>query len=95
VVISGCPPIADVMTGTIVHLVTFDRLPELDDLTAAQGVLRPANPRQLLPPGLLRFQPVCERFDDEGARKGWCLYKLGCRGPVTETLARWSSGTTA
>jgi hydrogenase small subunit len=24
-----------------------------------------------------------ETFDDEGARKGYCLYKLGCKGPVT------------
>ena len=22
-------------------------------------------------------------FGDEGHRKGWCLYKLGCKGPVT------------
>ena len=22
-------------------------------------------------------------FDDEGHRRGWCLYKLGCKGPVT------------
>ena len=28
----GCPPIADVLAGTIVHLVTFDQLPELDAL---------------------------------------------------------------
>jgi hydrogenase small subunit len=24
-----------------------------------------------------------EAWDDDGARKGWCLYKMGCRGPVT------------
>ena len=22
-------------------------------------------------------------FGDEGHRKGWCLYKLGCKGPIT------------
>ena len=22
-------------------------------------------------------------FDSEEARKGWCLYRLGCRGPLT------------
>jgi len=22
-------------------------------------------------------------FDDEGHRRGWCLYKLGCKGPET------------
>jgi hypothetical protein len=25
----------------------------------------------------------CHAFGDEGHRKGWCLYKLGCKGPVT------------
>ena len=25
----------------------------------------------------------CDEFDDEGARKGWCLYKVGCKGPAT------------
>jgi hydrogenase small subunit len=24
-----------------------------------------------------------ESWDDEGARKGYCLYKLGCKGPTT------------
>ena len=24
-----------------------------------------------------------ETFDDEGARKGWCLYEVGCKGPAT------------
>ncbi|MFN8456558.1 MAG: hypothetical protein U0401_18130 [Anaerolineae bacterium] len=27
-------------------------------------------------------------FDDEGARRGWCLYKLGCKGPITYNACR-------
>ncbi len=30
--VPGCPPIAEVMAGTIVHLLAFDRIPELDGL---------------------------------------------------------------
>ncbi|NNK88422.1 MAG: hydrogenase small subunit, partial [Flavobacteriaceae bacterium] len=30
--VPGCPPIGEVMAGVIVHLVTFNRLPELDRL---------------------------------------------------------------
>jgi hydrogenase small subunit len=36
-----------------------------------------------------------ETFDDEGARKGWCLYKLGCKGPVTYNacaVTKWNGG---
>jgi hydrogenase small subunit len=37
-----------------------------------------------------------ETFDDEGARKGWCLYRLGCKGPMTYNACattRWNQGT--
>jgi hydrogenase small subunit len=36
-----------------------------------------------------------EAWDDEGARKGWCLYKMGCRGPVTFnscSTTKWNGG---
>ncbi|MCK4708203.1 MAG: Ni/Fe hydrogenase, partial [Gammaproteobacteria bacterium] len=35
-------------------------------------------------------------FDDEGARKGWCLYELGCKGPTTHNACatlKWNNGT--
>ncbi len=34
-------------------------------------------------------------FDDEGARKGWCLFELGCKGPVTHNACastKWNGG---
>jgi hydrogenase small subunit len=37
-----------------------------------------------------------ESFDDENARKGYCLYKMGCRGPVTYnacSVTKWNEGT--
>ena len=30
--VQGCPPIADVMTGVIVYMLTYDRMPQLDAL---------------------------------------------------------------
>ena len=36
-----------------------------------------------------------ETFDDEGAKKGWCLFKLGCKGPVTYNACatiKWNNG---
>ena len=30
--VQGCPPIAEVMAGVLVHLLTFDRIPQLDSL---------------------------------------------------------------
>lgn len=37
-----------------------------------------------------------EAWDDEGARKGYCLYKVGCKGPTTYnacSTVRWNEGT--
>ena len=37
-----------------------------------------------------------ETFDDAAARKGWCLYKVGCKGPATFApcpIFQWNSGT--
>jgi hydrogenase small subunit len=34
-------------------------------------------------------------FDDHGARQGYCLYKLGCKGPVTYNACatlKWNGG---
>jgi hydrogenase small subunit len=35
-------------------------------------------------------------FDDEGARNGWCLFELGCKGPTTYNACatlKWNGGT--
>ena len=39
-----------------------------------------------------------ESWDDENARKGYCLYKMGCKGPVTYnscSVVRWNEGTSS
>jgi hydrogenase small subunit len=94
--IAGCPPIADVVTATIMHFLTFNRLPDMD----AEG-------RPLFAYGA-RIHDQCPRrahydagqyaqsFDDEGARKGWCLYQGGCKGPATFSpcpIFQWNGHT--
>ena len=37
-----------------------------------------------------------ETFDDEAARKGWCLYQVGCKGPATFSpcpIFQWNTRT--
>jgi hydrogenase small subunit len=79
----GCPVNATNLTATIVHFLTFGKLPATDRLG-----------RPLFAYGK-RIHDNCERrghfdagqyaeaFGDEGHRKGYCLYKLGCKGPET------------
>jgi hydrogenase small subunit len=79
----GCPPVHYNLLSTILHYVTFKRLPELD-----------AKNRPVFAYGRL-IHENCERrphfdagrfvkeFGDEGHRQGYCLYMMGCKGPET------------
>ena len=94
--VTGCPPIGDVVTATVAHFLTFDRLPDTD-----------SDGRPLFAYGK-RIHDQCTRrahfdagqyvevFDDEAARKGWCLYHVGCKGPATFSpcpIFQWNGGT--
>ena len=94
--VSGCPPIPVVITGVLAHFLTFGTIPELDALgrpTAFFG--QNIHDRCYRRPFYERGE-FAETFDDEGARKGWCLYKLGCKGPITYNAcatSKWNQGT--
>ncbi|RMF62209.1 MAG: [Ni/Fe] hydrogenase small subunit [Calditrichaeota bacterium] len=94
--VPGCPPIGDVMTAVVTHVLVFGKIPELD----SQG-----RPKEFYG---RRVHDTCyrrpyydaglfvESWDDEKARKGYCLYKMGCRGPVTYnacSVTRWNEAT--
>jgi hydrogenase small subunit len=93
--VPGCPPIGEVMAGVVVHLLAFDRLPQLDGLNRpmafySKRVHDSCYRRPFYDAGLF-----VESFDDQNARKGYCLYKVGCRGPVTYNscgIMRWNNG---
>ncbi len=81
--IPGCPPNPYNFLTTVVHYLVLGKMPELD----AKG-------RPMFAYGRL-IHENCERrahfdagrfaieFGDEGHRQGFCLYKLGCKGPET------------
>lgn len=81
--VPGCPPSEKNIVGSLLHFILFQTLPALDAYnrpTWAYG---------------LRIHDLCERrgrfdagefvqhFGDEGAQNGYCLYKVGCKGPYT------------
>jgi hydrogenase small subunit len=93
--VPGCPPIGEVMAGVIVHVVTFGRLPELDGLGRPKAfyskrVHDTCYRRPYYDAGL-----YVESFDDDNAKKGYCLYKVGCKGPSTYNacgVTKWNNG---
>jgi hydrogenase small subunit len=94
--ISGCPPIPVVITGVLMQYLTFGKVPELDALGRPKAFFgQNIHDRCYRRPFYERGQ-FAETFDDEGAKKGWCLFKLGCKGPVTYNAcatAKWNNGT--
>ncbi len=94
--VSGCPPIPVVITGVLAHYLTFGALPQLDALGRPVAFFgQNIHDRCYRRPFYERGQ-FAETFDDEGARKGWCLYKLGCKGPTTYNACatlKWNEGT--
>ncbi|MBN2705451.1 MAG: hydrogenase small subunit [Deltaproteobacteria bacterium] len=81
--IPGCPPNPVNFVGTLLHYLMFGAMPPLDALG-----------RPIWAYGK-RIHDYCERrphydagefveeWGDQGAKQGWCLYKMGCKGPYT------------
>ena len=92
----GCPPIPDAIGAVLIHYLVFERFPELDEQSRPRvfygsTVHERCNRYHHFSEG--RF---AHRFDDEGARRGWCLLELGCRGPLTHNACptlRWNQAT--
>ncbi|MGA3194509.1 MAG: hydrogenase small subunit [Terriglobales bacterium] len=79
----GCPPNPYTLLAVVLEYVTMGRLPAMDDLHrptfAYERVIHENCPRRA------HFDAgrYAQAYGDDGHRKGWCLYKLGCKGPVT------------
>jgi hydrogenase small subunit len=79
----GCPANPYNLLGTVLQFATFGTLPALDDhgrpkFAYARVIHEDCPRRPHFDAG--RF---AKAFGDEGHRAGHCLYKLGCKGPVT------------
>ena len=91
--VPGCPPIAEVMTGVITYYLTFGELPALDRQGRPLMFYSQRVHDKCYRSGHFDAGQFVEKFDDEGARMGYCLYKVGCRGPTTYnacSTVRWN-----
>ena len=92
----GCPPVPELMAALLSHLITFKKVPELDELNRPRMFYGETVHQRCSRLHFYEQGKFAKRFDDEGARKGWCLYELGCRGPVTYnacTRIGWNNNT--
>lgn len=94
--IPGCPPNPINLIGTIVNYLLLGKLPELDDMgrpSFAYGkTIHDQCPRR----AHFENEEFVEAFGSEEASLGYCLYKVGCRGPETYNncpVAKFNDGT--
>ncbi len=81
--IPGCPSNPYNFLACVVHFLTFGKLPPTDALgrpsfAFSRLVHENCERRAHFDAGRFALE-----FGDEGHRKGYCLYKLGCKGPET------------
>jgi len=85
-----------VMTGVLTYILTFDRLPELDRLGRPKMFYQQRIHDKCYRRAFFDAGQYVQSWDDEGARLGHCLYKMGCRGPTTYNYCstfKWNEGT--
>jgi hydrogenase small subunit len=94
--VPGCPPIPMVITAVLAQFLTFGQLPELDIHGRPVAFFGQTIHDRCYRRPFYEQGKFAETFDDEGARKGWCLFKLGCKGPITYNACatvKWNAGT--
>lgn len=83
VTIPGCPPNPYNLLSTVLYLLTFKKLPDLDQkgrpkFAYSRLIHENCERRPHFDAGRFAYE-----FGDDSHRKGYCLYKLGCKGPET------------
>lgn len=79
----GCPPNPFNFVGTVVHWIQNGTVPELDDLNRPTMFYGESVHDQCERLPHFENGEFAPSFESEEAKKGWCLYELGCKGPST------------
>jgi len=94
--IPGCPPNPVNFVGTVVNYLLLGKLPATDDLGrplfAYGKTIHDQCPRR----SHFEQDEFVEEFGSEEAAMGYCLYKMGCRGPETFNncpIVKFNDGT--
>jgi hydrogenase small subunit len=94
--LSACPMNVENLTALVVYYLTFKQLPALDryrrPLYAYGKTIHDNCERR----AHYNAGQYVEAWGDEGHRTGYCLYKMGCKGPVAFQncpVVRWNEGT--
>ncbi len=94
--IPGCPPNPVNLIGTVVNYLLLGKLPALDDLGRPSFAYGKSIHDQCPRRSHFENDAFVTEFGSEEAALGYCLYKMGCRGPDTFNncpTAKFNAGT--
>lgn len=92
----ACPANAENLTALVVYYLTFKNLPPLDAYRRPLFAYGKAIHDNCERRAHFNLGQYVEKWGDEAHREGYCLYKMGCKGPVTFQncpVVRWNEGT--
>ncbi|MFZ0429500.1 MAG: hydrogenase small subunit [Acidobacteriota bacterium] len=94
--LGGCPHNVADTAAVLVHWLTYKRMPAVDSyhrpLFAYGSIVHDQCERR----AHYDAGEFVEQWGDEGHRRGWCLYKMGCKGPHATyncPTVRWNDQT--
>lgn len=92
----GCPVNPINIVGTLLHFIMFDEFPKLDAKNRPEWAYSFLVHDNCERRGHYDAEEFVMEWGDEGAKKGWCLFQMGCKGPYAElncSLVKFNEGT--
>ncbi len=81
--ISGCPPSDKNIIATLLYYYLFKEIPQLDSLKRPLWAYNKSVHDLCERKSFFMSGDFVESFDDPKMKDGYCLYKVGCKGPYT------------
>ena len=94
--LSACPMNVENLTALVVYYLTFKQVPPLDRYRRPLYAYGKSIHDNCERRAHFNAGQYVEAWGDEAHRTGYCLYKMGCKGPVTFQncpVVRWNEGT--
>jgi len=79
----GCPVNPENLTALIAQYLATGRWPDTDNLGRPLFAYGDVIHQRCEALPHYRAKEFVQEWGDEGHRKGWCLYQMGCKGPIT------------
>ncbi len=79
--LSGCPTNPINIVGTLLSYIMFEELPALDRFNRPIWAYESRVHDDCERRGNYELGQFVKEWGDEGAKKGWCLFEMGCKGP--------------